>query len=132
MIEHAIRLTRGTDLKKAISDYCQNNQIDTAIILCGVSCLSKLNIRLAKAIESKSYEQDLEIVSLIGTISKGQAHIHIAASDDKASVIGGHLLDGSIVNTTVELVLGELENYTSQRVFDEKTNYHEIAFERSK
>lgn len=132
MIEHAIRLKRNEDLKKAIENYCLFKHIDTAIVLSGVGCLSKLHIRLAKAVSKLEIEDDFEIVSLNGTISNGQAHIHIAASDVSAKTYGGHLLEGCLVNTTVELVLGELENYHSRREYDESTGYDEIIFEEEK
>lgn len=128
MIEHAFRLTKGDDLKKAICAYCQNHNINTAIVLSAVGCLDCLNIRLAKAEKTLKLTQDFEIVALIGTISVGQAHLHIAASDENGNTLGGHLLDGSFVNTTSEIVLGELETYASQRVFDSKTGYDEIVF----
>mgnify|MGYP003378102535 FL=1 len=132
MIEHAIRLKRNEDLKKAIENYCLFEHINTAVILSGVGCLSKLHIRLAKAVSKLEIEDDFEIVSLNGTISNGQAHIHIAASDARAKTYGGHLLEGCLVNTTVELVLGELENFRPRREYDEGTGYDEIIFKEGK
>ena len=47
-------------------------------------------------------------------------------SDVNAVCYGGHLQEGCIVNTTCEVVLGELENYQFTREFDESTGYNEI------
>ena len=130
MKEFAIRLVRGADLKASIEKECIDNNINTAIVLSGVGCVSKAKFRLAKAINSLEVDEDFEIVSLNGTISNGQAHIHIALSDEIGNVIGGHLLEGCIINTTCELVLGVLEEYESIREFDDNTGYDEIVFRK--
>lgn len=130
MKEFAIRLERGADLKASIEEICKKNAINTAIVLSGVGCLSRAKFRLAKAINSLEVEEDFEIVSLNGTVSNGDAHIHIALSDEIGNCIGGHLLEGCVINTTCELVLGILEEYESNREFDENTGYDEIVFRK--
>lgn len=126
MKELAFRLTKGNDLKACIEERCKN--INTAVVLSGVGCLYHAHIRLAKAVDYLDIEQDYEIVSLNGTISNGDAHIHIALSDENGNVMGGHLMNGCFINTTCEVVLGILEDYESNRVFDENTGYEEIEF----
>ena len=126
MRELAFRLQKGDDLKACIEDICKN--INTAIVLSGVGSLYHVNIRLAKAIEHLDIEKDYEIVSLTGTISSGKAHIHISLADEKGNVIGGHLQKGCLINTTCEIVLGIMEEYSSQRIYDSNTGYDEIKF----
>ncbi|MBQ6217478.1 MAG: DNA-binding protein [Erysipelotrichaceae bacterium] len=130
MKELAVRLKKGEDLKWSIEALCKENKADTAVVLSGVGCLYKARIRMAKAESFFEADHDFEIVSLTGTVSKGKAHIHISLSDSKGRVVGGHLSEGCLINTTCELVLGVLEEYKSQRVFDEKTGYDEIIFEK--
>lgn len=130
MKEYACRLLRGSDLKDSIEKICKDNDFNTAVVLSGVGCLGKAKMRLAKAIDYLEVEEDFEIVSLNGTISNGEAHIHIALSDEIGNVIGGHLCTGCIVNTTCELVLGILDEYESKREFDENTGYDEIVFRK--
>ena len=128
MKEFALRLTKGDDLKASIEKACKDNNFDTAVVLSGVGCLYETRIRLAKALGYLENKEDYEIVSLTGTVSKGYAHIHISLSDDTGKTIGGHLEKGCLVNTTCELVLGVLEDYVSERTFDESTGYNEIVF----
>ena len=128
MKELAIRLKENDDLRKSIEQICVDHNIDTAIVLCAVGCLKHYKVRLAKAIDYFDSEDDYEIISLTGTISKGNSHIHIGVSNDAGLAYGGHLEYGCIINTTCELVLGILENYQSVRLFDESTGYDEIAF----
>ena len=130
MREFAIRLTKGTDLKEAIASLCLENGINTAIVLSAVGCVDKAKIRLAKAINYLEVEEDFEIVSLNGTVSNGIPHLHISLADEIGNVVGGHLCNGTIVNTTVELVLGVLEEYESRRIYDESTGYDEITFRK--
>lgn len=128
MKELAFRLQKGDDLRSCIEERCKN--INTAIVLSGVGCLYHVHFRLAKAKDYFEAVEDYEIVSLNGTISNGSAHIHIALSDEKGNVIGGHLEKGCLINTTCEVVLGILEEYESKRVFDDSTGYDEIIFSK--
>lgn len=128
MKELAFRLKRGDDLRKSIENTCKD--INTCIILSGVGCIYRAHIRLANATKYFDAEQDYEIVSLNGTVSNGKAHIHIAISDEKGNVFGGHLEQGCLINTTCEVVIGILEEYESVRNFDENTGYDEIEFKK--
>lgn len=128
MKELAFRLKRSDDLRKSIENACKD--INTCIILSGVGCIYHAHIRLANATKYFDAEQDYEIVSLNGTVSNGKAHIHIAISDEKGNVFGGHLEQGCLINTTCEVVIGILEEYESVRNFDENTGYDEIEFKK--
>ncbi len=130
MKELAVRLKKGADLKASIEEICLKNEVGCTVILSGVGCLYEAQIRLAGATEVLEFKEDLEIVSLTGTIAAGKSHIHISLADEKGKVYGGHLKNGCLVNTTCELVLGVLEQYTASRVFDEETGYDEIVFEK--
>jgi len=132
MKEFAKRLKKGNDLKKTIEDICLKKNIDSAVVLSSVGSLKSLTIRLAGAKRNLTCKEDLEIISLNGTISKGEAHLHISVSDEIGNVFGGHLKEGTIVNTTCELVLGILEEYETSRSMDNKTGYKEIEFKRKK
>ena len=128
MKELAFRLKKGDDLKKSIEDRCKN--INTGIILCGVGSLYHAYFRLAKAKGYFDKQEDYEIVSLIGTISNGKTHLHISLSDENGIVIGGHLENGCLINTTCEIVIGILEEYESIRNYDVNTDFGEIEFTR--
>ena len=132
MKEFAIRLLKNTDLKKSIEEICIQNDFDTVIVLSAVGCLNSANIRLAGGKNTIEVKEDFEIVSLNGTISKGNSHLHISLSDEIGNCIGGHLQYGSFINTTCELVLGILEDYKSERIYDENTGYKEIVFKEGR
>jgi predicted DNA-binding protein with PD1-like motif len=67
----------------------------------------------------------LEIASCMGNIAvdeKGETaiHAHLVVSDEKGKAFGGHLMNGSHVGATAELVVIEGVGVNLQRVFDEK------------
>lgn len=129
MKEYAKRLKKGQDLKKEIETICSFNNFKTAVILSAVGSLSKVNVRLAKAKSYYEKEDGFEIISLNGTISSGEAHLHIAFSNEEGDVMGGHLEYGNIIDTTCELVIGILDDLESKRLFDSSTGFKEIHFE---
>lgn len=124
---HAIRLTKGMDLKESIQSYCQEKHIVAGTVLSGVGCVSEACVRNAGGIKSIRIEKNLEIVSLMGTISQNGLHLHISLSDEDLKTIGGHLKEGCIVNTTAEIVIGEFEEYLFSREMDESTGYKELV-----
>ena len=87
MKELAVRLKKGADLKASIEEICLKNEVSCAVILSGVGCLYEAQIRLAGATEVLEFKEDLEIVSLTGTIAAGKSHIHISLADEKVKMI---------------------------------------------
>jgi predicted DNA-binding protein with PD1-like motif len=70
--------------------------------------------------------EPLEIISLNGTLSLTGCHLHISVSKKSGEVIGGHLLDGCLVETTAEVVLTNLHSYTFTREVDPTTGFLEL------
>lgn len=127
MKEHAFRLKAGNDLKTSLQDYCVEHQISAAVVLSLVGCVYEANLRMAGGKKMRSWREDFEIVSCTGTISSGKAHLHIVFSDVSGNCFGGHLQEGCHVNSTCEVVLGELDSYSFVREYDETTGYNEIV-----
>ena len=51
-------------------------------------------------------EKKLEIISLSGYIRLNESHVQISVSDENCSVFGGHLLPGSIVLKSLDVLIG--------------------------
>ena len=130
MKEYAIRLREGQDLKQAVIDFAKKENIRCGVVVSSVGCLKNYRLRNAGATAIKEKVDHFEIISLNGTIASGKVHLHMSVSDKDMHVYGGHLVDGNIVNTTVELVILELEEYIAKREYDSSTQYDEIVFER--
>ena len=129
MVCHCIRLKRGEDLMESIKTVCREKNIRAGVVLSGVGCILKGRIRDASGVTIREITDHCEIVSLNGTVSAQRCHIHIALSKEDLSTIGGHLCVGCIVNTTCELVLGEIPGVSFGVEADPETGYDELIFE---
>ena len=128
MVCHCIRLKRGEDLMESIKALCAQKNIRAGVVLSGVGCILRGRIRDASGVNIREIDDHCEIVSLNGTVSAKRCHIHIALSKEDLSTIGGHLCPGRIVNTTCELVIGELPGITYDVEADPETGYDELIF----
>lgn len=124
------RLHRGDDLLLSIKKIAEEEHIKAAVVISSVGCVSKLRVRDASGVDIQELNEDCEILTLNGTVSEVRTHLHIALSRKDLSTIGGHLVEGCIINTTCELVLQELAGYEFGIEQDEETGYDEIVFER--
>lgn len=122
----AFRLPPGADLKDALVDYCVTQGIEAACIIGCVGSLQGAHIRFAGQPEGVHLEGRLEILSLSGTVSLHGAHFHVAVANERGELAGGHLVSGSPVYTTAEIVLGILPGMIFHRTFDALTGYKEL------
>ena len=126
----AVRLRRGQDLLASIRSIADQHNIKAAVVLSGVGCVTRACIRDASGVNVHTLEEPMEIVSLMGTVSKARCHLHIALAREDLSTLGGHLMEGTIINTTCELILGLCSEWVFMKEQDEETGYDEIVFMR--
>ena len=124
------RLRRGEDLLCAIQGIAEQEKIAAGVVLSAVGCVSQGRVRDAGGVNLRDISEHCEIVSLNGTVSAKRCHLHIALSKEDLSTVGGHLVEGCIINTTCELVIGILDGWAIDKEFDEETGYHELIFKR--
>lgn len=127
----ALRLDPDMDLKGSLLTHCQSQSLNAVYILSCVGSLKRAVIRFAGEDEGRIVEERLEILMLSGTLSQHGIHLHICVSDHQGQVIGGHLMDGSLIYTTAEIVLGTIPHTVFQRDLDPVTGYRELVIERS-
>ena len=122
----ALRLRPGDDLRASLLAYCAEGEVEAAYVLTCVGSLKRAVIRFADAPDGTILEQKLEILALSGTLSRYGAHLHVTVADAHGHVLGGHLLEGSLVYTTAELVLGFVPDTEFRRELDPATGYIEL------
>lgn len=127
---HPIRLKPGSDLKGEIEAYIQRENIEAGWIATCVGSLTLLKVRFANMPGADTVEGHLEIVSLTGTVSKNGSHLHISVSDSTGKTIGGHLMSGSKVYTTAEIVIGESRLHRFTREEDGTTPWQELQIRK--
>lgn len=130
MTIHSVRLHRGDDLLKSIKELAVQKEIKAGVVLSAVGCVLKARLRDASGVTIRDVDEHCEIVSLNGTVSSSRCHLHLALSKEDLSTIGGHMTEGCIINTTCELVVGELSGQKIDVEFDEETGYDELIFTR--
>lgn len=122
------RLRRGDDLLIEIKKLAEAEDLKAAVVLSCVGCVMKAKVRDAGGVEIQEIPEEMEIISVQGTVSAIRSHLHIGFSKKDLSMIGGHLVEGCIINTTCEIVLLELDNWSYDITEDEETGYDEIVF----
>ena len=126
---HCVRLHRGDDLLLSIRELAKQKSITAGVVLSAVGCISEGKVRDASGVTIREIPDHCEIVSLNGTVSAQRCHLHIALSREDLATIGGHLCLGCIVNTTCELIIGELPGISYGVEQDEETGYDELIFQ---
>lgn len=130
----AFRLAPGADLKRELAAVVAGGGLRAAFVATCVGSLSSARLRLPSAAGAPeavlTLSEPMEIISLAGTLSPEGLHLHMAVAGSDGGCVGGHLLDGCIVRTTAEVVLGELTALSFARQPDAVTGYRELAINR--
>jgi predicted DNA-binding protein with PD1-like motif len=101
---HILRLQPGDDLRAALAELPDQLNIDAASILSGLGSLKPAVL--------------------------GGPHVHMSVSDASGAVFGGHLMAGSIVRTTAEIVVGIAPGWVFSREMDAATGYRELVVKK--
>ena len=123
---YALRLHPGDDLKIKLADFVKEKKIQAGYIITCVGSLNKATLRLANKNETQTWKEHFEITSLTGTLSPDGNHLHISLANKEGATIGGHLMDGSIIFTTAEIIIGEAPDLSFKREFDSVTTLKEL------
>ncbi len=117
------RNTEGTS-RYSLTVYSRQSPI------CAVGSLTDVALRLADQPGPTRYRGHFEVVSLSGYLAAHELHLHMAVSDETGRTLGGHIMDGNVVYTTLVVVIQEYLRYRYRREFDPSTNYQELVIDR--
>ncbi len=126
-----LRLTPGTDLLLALAGLPLQRGERAGVVISGIGSLAPVRLRFAGRDGASTLPADHEILSLAGSLSIDGAHLHLSVADANGRVAGGHLLAGSLVRTTAELLVAWLPDFTFRRVVDPQTGFRELQISRS-
>jgi predicted DNA-binding protein with PD1-like motif len=127
MRTYALRLRPGDDLRQQLLAFTEQHGVRAGALVTCVGSLTTTTLRLANQPGPTVYKGHFEIVSLVGTVSTNGSHLHLAVADSTGRTIGGHLLDGNIVYTTAEVVVGVLDELDFRRETDPVSTYKELT-----
>lgn len=139
---HAIRIPAGADLVTSLEDAAEKAMkvggTQSAFVMSAVGSLQEVSLRMANASkegekltnEIKQWKERFEIVSLVGTFSKDGKHLHMSISNKDGEAFGGHVISGRIF-TTLELVLGTIQDVAFSREIDDATGFDELVVKKA-
>jgi predicted DNA-binding protein with PD1-like motif len=130
MQAHPLRLLPGDDLRSAVEDVLRQTGMQAAFVIQGIGSLSVAQLRFAGNDESTELRDDLEILTLAGSISSDGAHLHMAVSDPRGRVFGGHVGRGCSVRTTAEILVALLPEHRFSREHDVDSGFIELVIRK--
>ncbi|MFM0200704.1 DNA-binding protein [Paraburkholderia fungorum] len=122
-----LRLFPGDDLRAALEDVLRQTKVQAAFVIQGIGSLSVAQLRFAGDDDLTELRDDLEILTLAGSISSDGAHLHMSVSDPRGRVSGGHVGHGCSVRTTAEVLLALLPEYRFSRERDSSSGFMELV-----
>lgn len=123
----ALRLMPGDDPVPALrAAFAAAGATAMAIVTC-VGSLTRAIIRHANQPDPTLYQGHFEITALSGTLDPQGQHLHIAIADGQGRAFGGHLLPGSTVYTTAEIVVVALPGLRFSREPCTASGYPELV-----
>ena len=127
----AARLHPGEDLLFELDRLALSHTLEAACVLTCVGSLTQATLRFADQEKPAVLNGHFEIVSLTGILSKHGSHCHIAIANEEGRTYGAHLLEGCLIYTTAEIVIGALPDFQFLRTFDSQTGYPELDIQPS-
>lgn len=122
----ALRLKPNEDLKQSLTEFVKINHLESGFILTAVGSFQQVTLRFAGHPYGQGFKSLFEIISLVGTLSPDGLHLHLAVADASGKIIGGHLMNGCIIYTTAEIIIGSSDDLKFIRSFDRETGYNEL------
>ena len=122
---HVFRVKPDQDLLESIQKFCEEKGITSGVIIGMIGSLKVASINYLKSLPAnyinKKYQGPMEIVCSQGTVGRCDddtiVHIHLIVDNEK-EIRGGHLAKGSIIFSTAEVVIGELEEQITRKKDD--------------
>lgn len=127
MQAYPLRLFPGDDLRVALEDVLRQVKLQAAFVVQGIGSLSVAQLRFAGNEDPTELRDDLEILTLAGSLSPDGAHLHMSVADPRGRVFGGHVARGCIVRTTAEILLALLPEHRFSREHDVSSGFMELV-----
>ena len=130
----AVRLKPGTDVLLGLQEACERNGINNGVILSAIGSLQDPHFCNPVELPTKAGYGYSETLHLTGPIELTSAsgiichddegntnlHVHMTVTDRHGNAHGGHLVEGTKVLLTVDVILAEIEGLVMGRKFDEE------------
>ncbi len=116
----------GEDVRAVLTKWAVDHSVKAASVLSAVGSLKQASLRYAGEPTATVLQGPFEIVSLSGMLAASGVHLHVAIADKVGKSLGGHLDEGSLVHTTLEIAIGVYFGVEMLRQNDARTGYNEL------
>ena len=130
----ALRLKPGTDVLLGLEEACKRSGINNGVILSAIGSLDSPHFCDVVEVPTKAVYGYGEVLHLTGPIELTNAsgiichddegntnlHVHMTLTDRHGNAHGGHLVEGTKVLLTVDVIIAEIEGVVMGRKFDEE------------
>lgn len=130
----ALRLTPGTDVLLGLQEACERAGINNGVILSAIGSLDSPHFCNPVELPTKAGYGYGETLHLTGPIELTNAsgiichddegntnlHVHMAVTDRHGNAHGGHLVEGTKVLLTTDVIVAEIEGLVMGRKFNEE------------
>ncbi len=131
----ALRLKPKTDMLKEMEKACRAHGIRNGVIVSGIGGVTRAAICDPQVFPERKQpynygdpiilEMPLSISGVSGIICHDDQdeinlHVHVSFSDEHGNCYAGHLVEGTRVMLTVDLVIAEVDGLSMSRKFDEE------------
>lgn len=127
-----LRLHPGDDLRESLERLCVAHAWTGAFVVSGIGSLGRVVIRFAGRADPDVLDGDFEILTLAGSLTADGAHLHVSVADADGQVRGGHLMKGSRVRTTAEVLVVVTAGWALGRAPDAGTGFAELVVRRNR
>lgn len=123
----SLRLKPGEDVRQELESLAIRERISAGVVLSAVGSLSEVCLRFANNDTLTELEGKHEVLTLSGTLGADGVHLHMTVANSQGECIGGHVVYGCQVYTTLELVIVSIPEVRFRRIFDETTGAKELT-----
>lgn len=130
----AVRLTPGTDVLLGLQEACARAGINNGVILSAIGSLDSPHFCNPVELDTKAGYGYGETLHLTGPIELTNAsgiichddegntnlHVHITLTDRHGNGHGGHLVEGTKVLLTTDVIIAEIEGLVMGRKYNEE------------
>ena len=122
-----LRITPGEDLRRTSEGALATCGANVAFVISGIGSLRQAQLRFSGKSEPDTIEGCLEILTLTGTLSGNDAHLHMSVANAEGRVTGGHVAYGYSVRTRAEVLLVLLTEWSFTSELDPHTELRELV-----
>ena len=121
MEHYFYNFSTGVDVYNSLNELHRDHE-STSFLISAVGDLSKVSFKCPLNDKPVIFEKKLEIITLSGYLRSNESHIHISASDENCRLFGGHLLAGTIVHKSLDVLIGVIPNLNKRLIGSSKNN----------